>query len=205
MAFIQSCWMLSGALAQDDSAHTEVIAPDIEPREIKIARIDNEFIEINLHGGLLSIEDFDSSALFGARIALHLNEHIFIEGSYSQAKGDRTSFEELIPNAQVVSDDNDRDYKSWDVSLGWNVFPNESWLFGRAYKSDVYTLVGAGRTDFGGDKWFTVNLGLGYRLFLTDWLIYRIEVRDHIFNRDIFGEDDQTNNIEFSTGVSYFF
>ncbi len=66
-------------------------------------------------------------------------------------------------------------------------------------------LTGAGRTKFGGDNWFTVNLGVGYRIFLTDWAAWRIEVRDHIFNRDIFGEDDSTNNIEFSSGVSIYF
>lgn len=183
---------------------TEVIAPDLDRREVKIARIDNENIEINLHAGLLSIEDFDSSVLFGARLAFHLNEHVFIEGSYSEAKGDLTSFEELFDTVKLVSD-RERKYKSWDVSIGWNIFPNESWILGRAFKSDVYLLTGAGRTKFGGDNWFTINLGVGYRIFLTDWAAWRIEVRDHIFNRDIYGEDDRTNNIEFSSGFSIYF
>ncbi|NNC54575.1 MAG: outer membrane beta-barrel domain-containing protein, partial [Pseudomonadales bacterium] len=65
--------------------NSEVISPDLDRREVKIARIDNENIEIGLHIGLLSIEDFDSSSLFGARVAFHLNEFVFIEGSYSEA------------------------------------------------------------------------------------------------------------------------
>jgi len=183
---------------------TEVIAPDLDRREVKIARIDNENIEISLHAGIISIEDFDSSSIFGARLAFHLNERVFIEGSYSEAEGDQTSFEELFPSAQLISN-RERKYKSWDVSIGWNILPNESWIFGKAFKSDVYLLTGAGRTKFGGDNWFTINLGAGYRVFLTDWSAWRIEVRDHLFNRDIFGEDDRTNNIEFSSSLSIYF
>ncbi|MBT8138603.1 MAG: outer membrane beta-barrel domain-containing protein, partial [Gammaproteobacteria bacterium] len=143
-------------------------------------------------------------SLFGARLAFHLNEFVFIEGSYSEAEGDQTTFEELFPSAQLISN-RERKYKSWDVSLGWNLLPNETWIFGRAFKSDVYLLTGAGRTKFGGDNWFTINLGAGFRVFLTDWMAWRFEVRDHIFNRDIFGEDDQTNNIEYSTSASIYF
>lgn len=190
---------INSGLAQ---ATTEVIETDLDRREIKIAKIDNEFIEVSPYLGILSIEDFDSSVFFGIRVGVHLNQHVFIEASYGQGEGDKTSFEEIIPQTQVTSD---RNYKSWDVSIGWNIFPNESWLFGKAFKSDVYLVTGAGRTEFAEDKWFTWNIGVGYRLFLTDWLIYRIDVRDHIFNRDVFGEDDQTNNIEFSTGLSIFF
>ncbi|MBT8152020.1 MAG: outer membrane beta-barrel domain-containing protein [Gammaproteobacteria bacterium] len=193
--------LLSGNVLAENS---EVISPDLDRREVKIARIDNENIEIGLHVGLLSIEDFDSSSLFGARLAFHLNEFVFIEGSYSEAEGDQTTFEELFPSAQLISN-RERKYKSWDVSLGWNLLPNETWIFGRAFKSDVYLLTGAGRTKFGGDNWFTINLGAGFRVFLTDWMAWRFEVRDHIFNRDIFGEDDQTNNIEYSTSASIYF
>ncbi len=186
------------------AASPEVISPDLDRREVKIARIDNENIELGLYAGILSIEDFDSSEFVTFRANFHINEHLFIEGSYGWAKGDKTSFEEIFTSTQLVSD-NDRDYTTYDVSIGWNIFPGESWIFNKAFKSDFYIIFGAGSTDFGGDKWFTINTGVGYRLFLTDWMSWRIDVRDHIFNRDIFGEDDRTNNIELSSGLSFFF
>ena len=182
----------------------EVISPEIDRREIKVARIDNENIEVGIYGGILAIEDFDSSNISIVRIDFHINEHTFIEASYGSAKGDTTTFEELIPSTQLISDEQ-REYTSYDISFGWNIFPGETWLLNKAYKSDFYLILGGGSTEFGGDKWFTWNVGAGYRLFLNDWLAWRIDVRDHIFNRDLFGEDDQTNNIEMSSGVSFFF
>ena len=180
----------------------EVISPEIDRREIKVARIDNENIEVGIYGGILAIEDFDSSNISIVRIDFHINEHTFIEASYGSAKGDTTTFEELIPSTQLISDEQ-REYTSYDISFGWNIFPGETWLRNKAYKSDFYLILGGGSTEFGGDKWFTWNVGAGYRLFLNDWLAWRIDVRDHIFNRDLFGEDDQTNNIEMSSGVSF--
>ena len=46
---------------------------------------------------------------------------------------------------------------------------------------------------------------MGYRLLLTDSLAWRLDVRDHIFDRDTFGDDEITHNIELSTGLSFFF
>lgn len=198
-ALVSSLWSVN-TLAETP----EVISPDLDRREIKIARIDNENIEIGIYGGIIAIEDFDSSAIVTLRADFHINEHFFIEASYGEAKGDKTSFEELIQSSQLITDEQ-RDYTSYDVSFGWNILPGETWLFNKAYKSDFYLILGGGVTEFGGDKWFTWNAGAGYRLFVTDWLALRVDVRDHIFNRDLFGEDDQTNNIELSSGFSIFF
>ncbi|MCB0244946.1 MAG: outer membrane beta-barrel domain-containing protein, partial [Anaerolineae bacterium] len=55
------------------------------------------------------------------------------------------------------------------------------------------------------DNFFTVTVGAGYRLLINDWITWRLDVRDHIFDRDAFGENDTTNNFELSTGVTFFF
>lgn len=195
------CAMASIAVAQDS---TEVIRPEIDRREIKIAKLDSENIELGPYYGFLNIEDFDSSNLLGVRINYHFTERLFIEASYGEARGDLTTFEELLSGIQLVNDE-DRDYRYYEGALGFNLFPNETWLFGKAFNSNVYLVLGAGETDFGGDNWFTFVAGIGYRLFLTDWLAWRIDARDHIFNRDLFGEDDTTNNLEFSSGFTVFF
>jgi len=202
LAYI-GCLLLPAASYAIDDSNNDVILPELDRRDIKVDKIDSENIEIAAYAGILSIEDFDSDFFLGARAALHLSEHFFVEASYGAASGDKTSFEELA-GAQLITND-DRDFTFWDVSLGWNAFPGEAWLMGKAYASNFYFIAGAGRTEFGGDKWMTVNIGAGYRLFVTDWMALRIDVRDHIFNRDLFGEDDQTNNVEISSGMSFFF
>jgi hypothetical protein len=42
-------------------------------------------------------------------------------------------------------------------------------------------------------------------LLLNDWVAWRVDVRDHIYDRDAFGTEETVNNIEWTTGVTFFF
>jgi outer membrane beta-barrel protein len=87
-----------------------------------------------------------------------------------------------------------------------NLFPGEVFLGKRrAFNSALYLTGGAGSTQFAGDSRFTLNVGLGYRFFLTDWLALHADVRNHIFDIDLLGEPKTTNNIESHAGFTFFF
>ncbi len=198
------CCAAVSAQAQEDSP-TEVVSPEVERRVIEPAAIDREDFEVGAYVGLLAIEDFDAALLYGARFAWHVTEDFFLEASFGSSEGDQTSFEDLTGGAPLF-DDSERDYLFYDLSVGWNALPGEVFLFGnRAMKSDLYLILGAGSTDFLDDNWFTLNAGVGYRLLINDWLTWRIDVRDHIFDRDTFGEEEITHNVELSTGITVFF
>jgi len=66
-------------------------------------------------------------------------------------------------------------------------------------------LGGAGITDFAGDEHFTLGVGVGYRLLVNDLIAVRVDMKDHIFNLDVLGEDKTTHNLELTAGVSLFF
>lgn len=183
----------------------QVIQPDLQRRELKPVRIDKENFEIGAYGGIIGIEDFDSSELAGIRGAYHITEDFFFEASYGVAKGDLTSFEQLSGGSPLFSDE-DRDYSYYSLALGWNIFPGEVFVLDQyAFNSAFYLIAGVGSTEFVGDSWFTATFGAGYRLLLTDWLAFHVDVRDHIFDRDSFGVDETTNNVEFHTGLTFFF
>jgi outer membrane beta-barrel protein len=201
------CSIGSVAQAQGlvDSDSPQVVNPEIERREISPAAIDTEDFEVGPYVGILSIEDFGTNVVYGARAAWHVTEDFFLEFSFGSSEGDQTSYEELSGGSPLFEDD-DRDYLFYDASIGWNVLPGEIFLFDkRALKSDLYLVLGAGSTDFLGDNWFTLNVGAGYRLLLSDSLAWRLDVRDHMFDRDTFGEDEVTHNLELSTGLTWFF
>ncbi|MEM9254724.1 MAG: outer membrane beta-barrel domain-containing protein [Pseudomonadota bacterium] len=182
-----------------------VIDPDIERRDVTPPDIDSEDFEVGPYVGLLAIQDFDADWVYGIRAAWHVSEDFFFEANYGQSQGDLTSFEKLSGGAPLF-DDSERDYTFYDINIAWNALPGEIFLFGqRALKSDLYLVLGAGNTDFLGDNWFTVNIGAGYRLLLNDWLALRLDVRDHIFDRDTFGESEITHNVELATTLTYFF
>ncbi|HEY5807887.1 MAG TPA: hypothetical protein VIT67_07955, partial [Povalibacter sp.] len=65
----------------EQSVPQPIINPEVERREIKRAKIDTEDFEIGIYGGILSIEDFESHPVYGARLAYHLTEDFFLEAT----------------------------------------------------------------------------------------------------------------------------
>ena len=197
----------AGFLSLQAQAETppQVIEPDIDRRTIEPDAIDSENIELSVFYGMISIEDFDSAEVVGLRAAWHVTEDFFFEANYGQATGDLTSYEQISGGLPLVSDE-DREYRYYNLSLGWNIFPGEVFIADKyAFNSAFYLIAGAGSTEFLGDSWFTATVGAGYRLLLTDSFAWHIDVRDHIFDREIFTIKETTNNIELTTGFSVFF
>lgn len=193
------------ALGQDHSLSEQVIHPDIERRKVAPAHIDRQDFEVGAFAGIISIQDFDSEVVYGARAAWHVTEDFFFEATYGVSEGDLTSYEKLSGGAPLFTD-SERDYSYYNINLGWNIFPGEVFIFDKyAFQSDFYLIGGAGNTEFLGDNWFTVTVGAGYRLQVNDTLAWRIDLRDHIYDREAFGSEETTNNIEWSTGLTFFF
>ncbi len=205
-AFLTVCLLtlpaLTPAVEQDDSA---LIDPRIERRQIREAQIDSENIEVGIYAGLLAVDNFNTPPLVGARAAWHVSEDIFFELSVAQASTGETSFEKLGGGVQLLTSD-ERLLRYYNLSVGYTILPGEAFAGrNRAFSNGLYLLAGAGSTDFAGDSHFTLNAGMGYRLLLTDWLNLRIEMRNHMFELDLFGSDEVTNNLEWSFGFGGFF
>jgi outer membrane beta-barrel protein len=208
--FLTALFSLSAAYgwAADNTQSTstdQVIEPDLQRREIKAPKIEAQDFEAGIYYGVLSIQDFGSNPVVGVMLAYHVTEDVFLEANYGQSEGDKTSFEKLSGGAELLSSD-DRDYKYYDLSVGWNVLPGEVFFGSKhAFNSAFYLIGGVGGTDFAGDNAFTVNLGIGFRLLWNDWLAWHVDARDHLFDRSTFGDSERTNNLELRTGFSVFF
>jgi len=196
----------SGEAATTGQPDTKpIIDPQVERRQIRRAQIDTEDFEIGAYYGILSIEDFESHAVYGGRLAYHLTEDFFIEATLGQTRAGRTSYEALSGSAELLTDD-ERDYTYYALSLGWNVLPGEVFIGkNRAYNTAFYVVAGIGSTNFAGDDRFTVNGGFGYRVLPTDWLAVHFDVRDHVYDIDLLGEKKIVNNLEAHLGLSVFF
>jgi len=190
----------TGADAQDP-----VIDPKVARQDIKPADIDSENFEVGAFVGFMSVEDFGSNTVYGARLAYHVSENFFVQGSYGQTDTEETSFERLSGGAQLLSDD-ERELTYYDLSLGYNLLPGEAFI-GRnwALNSALYLIGGVGNTEFAGDNFFTVNFGAGYRMLPTDYLGVHFNVRDYMFDSDILGESKIMHNIQFDLGITFFF
>lgn len=186
-------------------APEQVIDPQVERRDIREPGIDSENFEIGAFAGVMSIEDFGSDLVYGARLSYHITEGLFVEGTVGQSEAGLTSFEELSGGAPILSD-SDREFTYYNLSLGYNLFPGEVFLGeGRAFNTSLYLIGGLGSTRFAGDDRFTVNVGAGYRFLISDWMALHIDFRDHMFDTDLLGKEKTVHNFEAHLGATVFF
>jgi outer membrane beta-barrel protein len=189
----------------EDGGQPPVIEPDIERRDIETAKIDTEDFEVGIYAGQLSVEDFGVNTVVGARFAYHVTEGFFVEVASGESDTELTSFERLSGSAQLLTDPQ-REYSYYNVSLGYNIFPGESFIGRRrALNTTTYVIGGVGKTTFAGDDRFTLNLGVGMRIMPLDWFAIHADVRDHIFDIDLLGQEKTTHNLEAHVGVTFFF
>ena len=83
----------------------QVIDPEVDRRDIKEPAIDTEDFEVGAFAGIMSIEDFGSDLAYGVRLAYHITEGFFVEGTVGQSEAGLTSFEILSGGAPLLSDD----------------------------------------------------------------------------------------------------
>jgi outer membrane beta-barrel protein len=194
-----------GQVVTGEPSDSPIIDPQVERREIRRTRIDTEDFEVGAYVGILSIEDFESNVVYGARLAYHLTEDFFLEATAGQSRAGRTSYENLSGSADLLTD-SERDYTYYALSAGWNALPGEIFIGkNRAYNTAFYLIAGIGSTRFAGDDRFTVNGGFGYRILPADWIAVHFDVRDHVYDIDLLGEKKIVNNLEAHLGLSIFF
>jgi outer membrane beta-barrel protein len=193
------------AVPAEASGQPPVIEPDVERREIEQARIDTEDFEVGIYAGQLSVEDFGVNSVAGAHFTYHVTEGFFVDVSAGRSDTERTSFERLSGAAQLLTD-SEREYSYYNLSLGYNILPGESFIGrNRALNTALYLIGGVGKTDFAGDDRFTLNIGIGFRLMPLDWLAVHADLRDYIYDIDLLGQEKTSHNLEARIGVSFFF
>ncbi|HUF72118.1 MAG TPA: outer membrane beta-barrel domain-containing protein [Gammaproteobacteria bacterium] len=193
------------AVAADESGQPPVIEPEVHRREIEQARIDTEDFEVGVYAGQLSVEDFGVNSVVGAHFTYHVTEGFFVDVSGGRSDTERTSFERLSGAAQLLTD-SEREYSYYNLSLGYNILPGESFIGrNRALNTALYVIGGVGKTDFAGDDRFTLNVGIGFRLMPLDWLAVHADLRDYIYDIDLLGQEKTSHNLEARIGVSFFF
>jgi outer membrane beta-barrel protein len=182
-----------------------LMEPEVARREISEPRFDTEDFEFGIFAGLINIEDFGSSPVYGGRMAYHGTESIFLEAAIGTSKANETSYEQLSGDLQLLTG-RERRFTYYHLSAGYNLLPGEVFLGGKqAYNSQFYLVGGIGSTRFGGDDAFSVNLGAGYRLLVNDWLTLHLNARDHMFESDLLGENKTTHNFELHGSLAIFF
>ena len=192
------------ANAQEAPVTPDAVEPEVERRELEVGSIDSENFELSGFIGYMSVDDFESDAVFGARFAWHATSALFIEASYGHVNAGRSSVERAGGADPLAGKDSDLDY--YDVSLGWNILPGEVFVGeGKAWNSALYVIGGAGSADFADDNELLLNVGFGFRVLPRDNFSVRLDVRDYIFESNATGDDKTTHNLQATLNFGWYF
>lgn len=184
----------------------KIIEPDVQQSKNDQAKIDNEVFEAGFFLGMISIEDFGTHPLYGVKASFHATEDFFLQANYGRSEAGRTSYETINGSGINILTDADREYSYYDVLVGYNLFPGETFVTRNlTFNSAFYLIGGVGNTQFAGDEQFTLVVGTGYRIIFSDWLTWNLDYRDHMFETELLGHKKRTHNIEFATGLTVFF
>jgi len=184
----------------------KIIEPEGQQSKSDQAKIDNEVFEAGFFLGMISIEDFGTHPLYGVKASFHATEDFFLQANYGRSEAGRTSYETINGSGINILTDADREYSYYDVLVGYNLFPGETFVTRNlTFNSAFYLIGGVGNTQFAGDEQFTLVVGTGYRIIFSDWLTWNLDYRDHMFKTELLGHKKRTHNIEFATGLTVFF
>ena len=182
-----------------------VIQPEIQRQDFDEAKINVDDFEVKGFVGFLSVEDFGVNTVSGFKIAYHVSENYFVQAAIGESTAGETSFEVLSAGAPLLSDD-ERNLEFYQINVGYNLFPGEAFVSQETTLNDAfYVIAGLGNTNFAGDDRYTVNYGFGYRILFLDAFSFNADIRDHLFDMDIFGEKVKTHNIEYSLALGWYF
>lgn len=196
------------AVASAQSAGTAgepVVDPKVERRDVRVPKFPSKDFEIGVFGGVYGTQSFGSSGVAGLRLGYHITEDFFVESAFGSTKVSDKTFEEIFPGAGPLAD-TDRKLNYYNLSAGYNVLPGEVFIGSRHAKaSSLYLIAGVGSTKFANQKRQTMNVGFGFRVLLSDRFAIRLDVRDHIFSYDLLGVRQNSQNLELTTGLSFYF
>jgi outer membrane beta-barrel protein len=197
--------MWAHAQAQPEKpANEQVIVPQVERRDVKLPRFPSKDFEIDLFAGVYSTQNFGASAVWGLKAAYHITEDIFVEARYAQTKVSDESFRQILPAGIFAETTQKLTY--YNLSAGYNLLPGEVFIGSkRAKATAVYLIGGVGSTKFVDQTRQTINFGLGMRLLLADRWALNVDMRDHVFTLDLLGKRQSTQNLELTSGLSYYF
>lgn len=201
----------SAALAQSPAAAStaptqkdQVVVPEIDRRDVRLPRIASRDFELGLYGGLLSVQNFGTNAMYGLRAGYHISEDVFAELSYGTSKVSDETYRRILPGGLFPTGSST--FKTTTISVGYNLLPGEIFIGRRnARATSLYLVGGVGTTNFADQKRQTLNLGAGMRVYLSDRVNLRVDLRDHLFSLDLLGKRERTHNWEVSTGLSFLF
>jgi outer membrane beta-barrel protein len=163
--------------------------------------------ELSFMGGWYAADLYSSNYVLGGAYTFHFSEDLALEASFQYTRfhsdaGD--SFNRRYPNI-TLENANDRAGLLYFGHIIWSfAYGKLRWLGSGISRFDMNLALGAGVTDDSTSIGITGSAGIGLKLYFGKWFALRFDVRDHILQQSLIGDQHLVNDVLVTLGMSVF-
>jgi outer membrane beta-barrel protein len=159
--------------------------------------------EIDLFGGVYASDVMGAAPIGGVSYSFHVTEDFALEASFAYTYFD-SAISRPVEQSTGYTVLESHDARIYSGNLVWHPIHGKFMLFRSAIPHfDIYFTAGLGVTDSRTTKGLTYNFGAGLKIYTTNWLSLRLDIRDHIVVQEILSSDAITNNLAVTLGVGF--
>jgi outer membrane beta-barrel protein len=163
--------------------------------------------EFSFMGGYYAADLYSSNWVAGGAYTFHFSEDLALEASveFTRFRSAVTdSYEARYPQIQVESSTNNPGRLYFGHIIYTFAYGKLRWFGGGISRFDFNLALGAGVTDDSTALGVTGSAGLGAKLFFGKWFAWRWDVRDHVLEESLVGDQHLVNDIVVTLGFSVF-
>jgi outer membrane beta-barrel protein len=163
--------------------------------------------ELSVMGGLYAADLYSSSWLAGGAYTFHFSEDLALEASvqFTRFRSAVTdSYEQRYP--QIALQENpDKAGRLYFGHIVWSfAYGKLRWMGDGISRFDLNLALGAGATDDSTSLGVTGSAGIGAKFYFGHWFAVRFDVRDHVLQESLVGDEHLVNDILVTMGASVF-
>jgi outer membrane beta-barrel protein len=163
--------------------------------------------ELSVMGGYYAADLYSSFPVVGGAYTFHFSEDFALEGSYQYTRFTSAvtdTYERRFPQISLEESTN----KPGNLYFGhliWTfAYGKLRWMGGGISRFDFNFALGAGVTDDSTARGLTGSAGFGTKFFFGKWFAIRADLRDHVLQEALIGDEHIVNDVIFTLGLSVF-
>ncbi len=165
--------------------------------------------ELSALGGWYAADLSDGRPAYGGAYTFHFTEDLGLEASYLRTQrsfGFLDAVNDRQQNLTQITDSSSVPVQLFMGHLIWSLaYGKVRWFGGPIGRFDFYLALGAGAADEDGTSSVTASGGFGMKFHLAQWMLVRLDIRDHVHSlRAPLGVDEVVNDVTALGGLSLF-
>jgi outer membrane beta-barrel protein len=161
--------------------------------------------ELSAMGGLYAADLLSSSYLLQGAYSYHFTEDLGLEASFAYTRAESDLVRIVEEDTSFTALRLDTPVYIYQGHLLWSfAYGKLRWFNGSISRFDFHLALGGGVTDNQTAEGLMLSGGLGMKLYMTQWLALRLDLRDQVMGQELLGQSEIVNNLAATLGLSIF-